>query len=564
MAKPKLSRGMFLISTLLLSVVVALFVGAGLKMATSNLKANQRDAHRALFAAESGLRYVQSRQASDYTWTADGGLVVNEPDLVVHEDQGNIVGILRTEGGDYAQFRVRFNYQDDSAGDADGRPDPNLYFIDSAYVSVNNLLGGSPVSVPRAEGPSWEVTSSSPSPYKVPTGTMCVIVEGRYGPGLNLDPSSLNPSVQGKVTTRVVEAYLEAPAPPGADSAAMAGRDMDFYVEGSDTVTLSAKDDELASRVRSRANISVQGGGSPNLVSRNGETYTYDGSLQADADSNIQPLTEDTSRSFYQLSWSDVRQATSSDPTLPAGTYVIWDDGSLHYYDMSYREYAAHIELNPTDAGNTLDPSNLPAGMTLDTSDPTKPRITINQNLFVEETGNTDEFSLIPRKGAQEDPPDGSDDLASMASEAAGNLAPGYVGGSVADATRIEVPPDFVSPGNVDLDIPVAGAVAIPFRVYLHNDHIHVLNYTLPNILQSPLDMATLMSQPGLDATQQAQAETILAALGGSAPMKELNVGGQPANLRADDLTVEFAPNEGEAAILSAKGDVRLGANVVG
>lgn len=553
-----------MIAALLFSVVVALFLGAALRLSLGNLKANDVAGQRALFAAESGLRYVQARLASDYTWDLDGGLVVDTPELAVYEDRGNIVGVVRTSEGDFAQFRVRFNFQDDAQADTDGFVDPGLYSVDSPYVSVNNILGGSPRMVPRADGPGFSVMATSPRPYSVPAGTACVVVEGRYGPGLrSLSTAELSPPVTGQVTTRVLEAYLEADTLPGADSAAMSAGDMSFEVEPSEYVTLSAKDANQASRLRSRAMIEVVGGASPNLVSTNGETYTVDGSLAADASSDIQTNVEDTSTSFYRLEWDEVKKADSSGGTLAGGTYVIWDDGSLHHYDMSYSEYVTYIEANPSAGGNVVDPStDLPPGMSFDTSDPAKPKLVISENVLID-GGSTDEFNIIPRKGVQEDPPDsdsGSGDLLEMATEVAANQAPGELRGSLSGGT--EFPPP-------------AGAPPFPseqffygtdFTVKLHGDHWHLMDNDQSGQLLGPSAIASVLSDPALSASDQALAQQVLQALGGAGggSMRELDLPSQPAALRADDVEIVFAPPEGESAILSANDTIRLGTRVSG
>jgi hypothetical protein len=56
----------------------------------------------------------------------------------------------------------------------------------------------------------------------------------------------------------------------------------------------------------------------------------------------------------------------------------------------------------------------------------------------------------------------------------------------------------------------------------------------------------------------------ILGSGSGTGEMRELELAAEPANLRADDLTVEFRPPEGESAILSSEGTIRLGTNVRG
>lgn len=554
-------RGFFLVSALMISIVVAFFVGAGLKLSHMSLKSTNTEEKRALLAAESGLRYVQSCQAADYAWNADRGLVVNTAEMVVYEDSGNIIGILRTEEGDFAQFRVRFNYQDDSAADLDGRTDPSLYPIDSPYVSVNNILGGSPRSVRRAEGPAWSVASSSPVLYEVPAGTACVISEGRYGPGLaSLSASNLNPTPDGKVTVRAVEGYLEAPAPPGGDSAAMSAADMTFALEPLQNVSLQAKSDSQVSRLRSRARIEVEGGDNPNLVSNQGETHTQDGTLLADPDGNVQTFTEDTNREFLSLGWGDVKQATSADSTLAAGTYVIWDDGSIRYFDMDYDSYAQAVVANPNLAGTTLGAADLPPGMTFDTSVPGKPKLTIGQNIFVDgSSASTNELNIIPRKGAQENPPDAAGELSEMASDLPSTLPSGSLGGSVPDAMEFDPPSSAPPlPSNQEFD-------GTSFYVKLHGSHFHIMNKATPNVFLSQTDVAALLSNPSMSPSDQAMAETVLRALGGSAAsMGEFDLGSVEPVLRPDDVVIEFAPPEGESAILSAKGTVRLGTNVQG
>ena len=54
-------KGFYLVSALVISLVIALFVSASLKLSIGNLKANSAQDKVALFAAESGLRYVQAR-----------------------------------------------------------------------------------------------------------------------------------------------------------------------------------------------------------------------------------------------------------------------------------------------------------------------------------------------------------------------------------------------------------------------------------------------------------------------------------------------------------------------
>jgi hypothetical protein len=579
-------KGFYLVSALVISLVIALFVSASLKLSIGNLKANSAQDKVALFAAESGLRYVQARLSEDYAWSADGGLVVDSPDMVVREDSGNIVGIVRADGGGFAQFRVRFNYQDDGQGDADGIPD-SVLDIDSRWVSVNNLLGGSPFPVPRADGPSFSVTTASARDYDVPTATACVIVEGRFGPGLTLSSNSLNPDPNGVVSTRVIEAFLEAGAGPGADSAAMAAGDILFGINSTEPVTLEGKTKAIVTRIRSRGTIEVQGPGSPNLAAPvEGETYSSDGSLQASPNANISLLTEDTSQEFYQLNWSEVRKADPTGPSLSAGTYVLWDNGELHYYDMDYQAYETFIEADPGNAGVLIDPSSLPTPVTLDLADPSKPRIVIEDDVYIVATANTDEFSFIPRAGAQEDPPDaagggGSQDESQMASAVLGSLsASPDASGSGSGVTSGPEAASWIVPnlGGISGEIraesgswnggtwrgvvlrDIGGGQA---QLIVDSGYQPLFS---PSITQNPYMALTdgITNQFAGDPEMLQILSAILGSGAGTEEMRELELASEPANLRADDLTVEFRPPDGESAILSSEGTIRLGSNVRG
>ena len=564
---------MFLISALLVSIVIALFVGAALKLSIGSLQANSGRERQAVFAAESGLRYVQTRFAADYNWDADGGLVVNEPDLIIREEKGNIIGLLRTPEDDFAQFRVRFNHQDDASVASDGRSDPpSSFIIDSQFVSVNNLLGGAALSVPRADGPNWSVTASSPKPYKVPGSAACVIVEGRYGPGLgNLSSSNMNPKIQGSVSTKYVEAYLETTGMEAANSAAMSAGDMLFDLKGSSTLTLSAKEENALSRVRSRSSIKLTGGGSPNLKAEDAEAFTKSGTVQAIDDGSLVTMVEDTSTDFYRLAWNDVRKASSTDSSIKAGTYVIWDDGSLHYYDKDYTAYASDIIGNPTDPGTVIDPGSLPAGLDFDSST-TKPTLTISQNLHVDSSSTTaKELNIIPRAGVQEDPP---------------GAASAYTESQMVKSVLNSLgPPNSVSGKKATWTVPINGSVPggkirlrkkQAFGITSHEIYLQdagpgraklVINDNLlsdynPRVPDDPLGALNDAMTRKFDGKSKLM--QMLDVLTDGMEMHEFNFTAISPTLRANDITVLFAPPEGKTAILSSDSTIRIGSNVKG
>ncbi len=89
---------------------------------------------------------------------------------------------------------------------------------------------------------------------------------------------------------------------------------------------------------------------------------------------------------------------------MAAGTYVWWEDGTLHYYDMNYTDYVNHITTpaNNLDPGVVVDQSFLPPEVVLDGSNH---KITITDSVYVEPTANNTEFNVVARLGSQEAPP---------------------------------------------------------------------------------------------------------------------------------------------------------------
>ena len=66
-------------------------------------------------------------------------------------------------------------------------------------------------------------------------------------------------------------------------------------------------------------------------------------------------------RDFFNLRWDEVSKADAAPDTeravhIPAGTYVHWEDGSVHYYDMGLKEYQEYMEIpeNQVDPGVAL------------------------------------------------------------------------------------------------------------------------------------------------------------------------------------------------------------------
>ena len=536
---------------------------------------HQEGADLALRAAESGLRYAQTRLAANPVWRGDGNAVVlSDPDLTVLEERGNVIGILRAPSGEYSQFRIRFNFQDDGAGNRDRYPDPSARsWIDSRYVSVNNIAGGSARPVPRAEGPNFSVLPNSQAPYRVPPGAACLLVEGRAGTGLReLSPDSPNPAPVsgGAVTTRVVEAYLQAQASPDSDAAAMAAGRLSVLLPP-DGNRLRVDSNSGVPRLRSKRAIAVEGGnGDANYVSPNGEAVSRDGLT---ARSSVEQQREGEQDEFYKLAWEDVKKAGDGDQELSAGTYVVWDDGSLHYYGMNYADYARWVTASPANANNPGTVMTLGEGAIVHRGR----KLRITDNVVIKPVGDVNEFNFIPRAGAQEDPPgaapdpedeseEGEVDLDAIESAVAALPPPAVESGGASSwvLPNISVPSDYseglsIAGYSLQLAANPSGSGAV--LTYEPGTSSH------PTLLDAIRDvpLGLLTSSSPQSSSLRDIARYLTGGSGGGASMEELDLGGAvSAELTPDDLEITFEPPAGESAILSARGNIKIGSKVTG
>ncbi|MBI3925297.1 MAG: hypothetical protein HY319_07150 [Armatimonadetes bacterium] len=367
-------RGIILVMTLLVIVLVAMLLGATLALGPGSATALAQTEYRraAVYAAQAGALYARVRLVEDRAWR--GGIggptpVVNQPDgsMVVVEDQGNVVGFVTAPNGTPAQFRLRFNFQDGPGG-GDGLDDPPAAMeIDHPYVSVNNLGSTAVADCPRADQPGWSVGAASAIPYQVPGSSAFVIVEGRAGPGLrDLDPADPNRPPSGRIATRVVETCFRSSSAEALDAAVMAAGDFDAVMY-SEKIELKSKDKSVPPRIRTKGQGEVtdeNGVKSKIKGEAASEVLTRTGVLNADYDPReIAVKTEDPSAGFYSLAWAEVPRADANPATtdtihLEGGTYVAYDDKTLHYYDLSYEQYQDFMrKADPANALSWPDPA---------------------------------------------------------------------------------------------------------------------------------------------------------------------------------------------------------------
>ncbi|MEW6277231.1 MAG: hypothetical protein AB1758_01315 [Candidatus Eremiobacterota bacterium] len=568
----KARRGIILITSIILAVITVMFVAAALALAPGGLAAGRAGVEQdhALRAAESGVQYALARLRQNPLWRGDANqVVVDESDLVVQEDNGNVLGAVLLPDGHWAQFRFRFNFQD-GVGGPDGLDDPTLT-VDHPFVSFNNLSGPAPVQVLRADGPAWSVTPTSQVAFQAPVWSVSLAVEGRYGPGLRgLGPANLNPAPSlGAVHSNVVEVVYQVPGlgPTVQEAAGMASSMIRVGLRvGSQAVDVNSKDSSIPPRLRTKSTVSVTGGNlAENYSSPGGEVATSDGTMAAEFNAqDVAVKVEQPADPFYQLQWADVRKASPTGPKIPAGTYVWWQDGSLHYYDMSYADYVDFIQTNPTNAGTSPPPLPPQAAAYRDTTTG-KLVFRLDGSLYVDPTAATSDLAIIPRLGAPDSPSGGSPDATVVA---ALTTDPGLFSGVIQSQLSLGYP-------NGDLEIQVLGQDAfeaewdytqtpVELEVEPNKGGLGVTEADVLAFLINPADPR--FAGWTISGTYNGSINTgqLVTDLGLSSGNGKLNLTGVSDSLTASDLEVSFNPAPGTSVILSGDGNIRLTGNIQG
>ncbi|MBT9583667.1 hypothetical protein IV102_09960 [bacterium] len=410
--------GIFLIGVMLVVVLVAMFVGASFELGVWGLKRNlnQSDVSAAQRAARSGLAYVLSRLRNDGTWKANTPMTtaINEPDLIVVEEYGNVIGLLRN-GAQTSQFRVRFNYYDGTGG-GDGMDDPSAAMrIDWPRVCFNNCAGNAAVTVPLVNGPGSSVPAVPTAYADLPSRGIFVAVEGRCGSWLSQATlANPNPTIPPTMRASVshVETVYKVVTPPQG-SPAVAGSAGDFVAQVAttnkkDNLSLDSSDATKIPRIRSRGNLFMSGGklGEDNVVAGSkGGQYGGLVSVSGVVTGSATLAVEGPSDPLLGVGWSSIDTAVANvDPTvnvLPAGVYSVWQDGNFHYYDTDLAGYRALMTANPNAPG-TVNPT-LPGSVQYSWGGG-KAKFQIKESTFVQATGTTSDLTIIPKIGVDAGP----------------------------------------------------------------------------------------------------------------------------------------------------------------
>lgn len=397
----KSRRGIFLVAVLFMTVVIAMFVGAAISLAPASLgrTAHESRVQIADRAAKTGLAWSQARLRSDPDWNASVTNNTVEPEFIVDEASGQVVGWVK-EGPTWSRFRIRFNWQD-GVGGGDALNDPPQNWANFTLVSCNNLRQTVPKSVKVADGPGGSVTGGSPTRLDLPQNSALISVEGTTG-SVQYDGAGKPIGFAGSPQTRTIEVILKLSGPNQAvtPAAVMAAGDIKVALQSSSP---SSKLDLTASatqvtRLRSKGKLEVVQGGSPNVHSSKGElsanntaNVTTNGSS-----GNVTVVAEQAADGFYSIPNTMVK-APASPATPNAGVYVVNTAGVITYYDMDYSAYQAAVAAGTLSGGTA---TSLP-GVTVSTSATSpKVRMLATQDIQVSPTGSATDFVIIPDGGA--------------------------------------------------------------------------------------------------------------------------------------------------------------------
>ncbi len=407
------SRGIFLISVMFVALLGAMFVGAALELAPGGLgRARQNgESLMAQKASRSGIEYAMTRLRQDARWCgASNRVVVDTPDFFVAENDGMVIGWIKDSNGSVGQFRIRFNLIDGSPG-ADGLPDPAApYDFSYPYVSVNNLMGNTETTSKVSDGGPATATDR----VIVPAHAVYLAVEGRSGRGLSgLDSTNFNPSQTfSSITPCTIECIQRVTnlGPPVEQAVVMGGGNVSLRLrDPAGRVLVDATSSGALVRMRSKGDISVEDGASPNVHAPNAVL------LANNVSANLPPTgvtvdVEDPAAEFYKIPASDVHTADGTH-TLLGGTYTVDQNGAVDYYDMPLATYLERMS-DPTTAASTL-PTVANFSFNSGVASLSSPaagqyELTISGDLLVEpSTTGQQDLAIIPKRGARASRADG-------------------------------------------------------------------------------------------------------------------------------------------------------------
>lgn len=616
-------RGIVLISVIFITVLVGMYLLSAHILSQGQFGAlkQHHESQLAEEAARSGIEYALARLQENPEWRGDGnGVIVDSPNFSVREDQGNVVGLVRSADGGTAQFRLRFNFQDGNGGaDELDNPAGDMLF-ESRHISINNLLGGGDAVFFLGDGPNGQ--AGSDLPYPVRPGMVALVCEGRVAPEFRqASASSPNPAKPSLQSVRTIEEFHRVEEingeHPVVGAVSMAGRLMTVNLYNGGVMNLQDVSGGKAT-MRAKDQIRVNDG-KGEIVGSNGEVMVPSGNPEAVLSGGVSPGEEDLNTAFYELAWDQVKEPREGAGELKAGMYVYWNSppGGLRYYDMSHAEYMNQVQTDATFVTNPGAAAELPAGMTFVPAGDAGPdgvtserhRFVITDDVLVTPGEKTNDLTIMPRGGAKEnvsDPEEGgggggeTPPLLAGASEILG-FTPETTFKDVVNTLRDpNANFDFVGnwnelgPGDTFVDAPVHSLLSSLMGVGNYNDgqggSVNWNTGTLDNNSITTLDFVSGFLT-GQIAVQGQYPHPAMELVPGTTDQYKLipqalpslfgtgGGGGNPEALNAidlqgqgitgedlgpEDFEITFAPESASGLRLQGPGDIRLASDVRG
>ena len=373
-------------------------------------------------AAEAGAGYACAQMKAKNDWRGDkNATTINQPDLKVVEDNGNVVGWMKNASGAVSMFRIRFNFQDGTNNEM--LPDPTTYLIDSPYISLNCIpaLVNNGV-VPRADtgGSPWAVSTPTTGPLTLTTKRASVAIEGISGRALEATTGP-GPIPSGSIVKCVLRVGFGASGSPTApDSVISAGNGIETQTN---TTTKVAIVGGGTSRLRTKKGINIGNNtGATSILDMNGEagrdTSLPSAGLNATLTGSVASKTESVNdgQDFYNIKWADVPKASTDENVavqLPGGIYVMALDGKVRWYDTDPSNFktldqtVGCVTISSTNFSEVRTGANIgavPTGISLDSSTFTV-NVTKDLNIKASPNGHSDVMFTVPsgRPLAQDD-----------------------------------------------------------------------------------------------------------------------------------------------------------------
>jgi len=576
----KRRRGILIIAVMLTTLLVAMFIGAALSLAPFSLARGEKDQdwRQARAAVASAVEYALARLQADPNWRGQASYSVADPDFLVQEGQGNVVGLVRSQHGRFAQFRIRFNWENGTpASDPDELANSSSP-LDYDFPSLNNV---------RQAGDFVLPASGNHPALTVPSHSLYLAVQGRAGKACEaLSGSNFDPPLDGswgltEVNLRTIY-KINNPGQVADPAVGMSGADLLVQIpKNTDKFLNIAGNGGQTPKLRSKAAMKVDGGDSSFNLRATGSGFYRVPAASSPAASGLKNIARGTDESpgdaYYNLSWTDVKKADGTN-TLKAGTYVWLDDGSLHYFDMSPAAYIDYAETHPTAMGQTVyqqAQGELAMGTGVNvtstgTGADMKGTLSIHADTAVTAASNTTELGILPQKGAADRPNSGGDNGSSsnfrewmLSGALTANGGSSYTMSGQPDIGgffhQVAIWGDANGYGHYGGGVWTMGSVSMELGIYSNSVHVPagqwgnlqdaVNAYVNSGAPLAPSVYALLKAQLGTQPTGNADG----------------TVKDSPSLVEPKNLKVELKPKGGAtSAVLSSDNSITLGAVVQG